>query len=451
MNAQDEDDDDSPPHEIELTVDEAVAEAIRVHQQGFVKAAAEIYDRVLKVKPDHVDALHFLGVAALQLGHPNEATQLIRESLKHAPDNADAHNNLGNVLKSQGHLEEAREAYALALELRPDNPQTLTNLGSILAVTKDHDGALVLYKRVLEMAPDYVEAHHNLGNLYFEMGELEGALNAFKTALTLKPYNTEAYRKLGNVLALVGLMESAREIYKKWTEIAPDDPESHHMLAAVSGENIPLQASAQSVKQLFDRFSNSFDQVLQNLGYSAPAIVADTLKNQIGEPQGSLTVLDAGCGTGLGGPLLRPFAKRLVGLDLSDGMIEKARERNAYDEFVVSELGEYMLGLPATYDVVTAIDTFCYIGDLANTARALATTLTPGGHAIFTVERSLEDKAPNGYLLHPHGRYSHTGQYLDDVLVEAGLEVVLKRQEVLRKEAGKPVEGFAVVARRPAA
>jgi predicted TPR repeat methyltransferase len=444
-------DDESPPEEIELSLDDAVAEAIRVHQQGFAKAAAEIYDRVLKVKPDHVDALHFLGVAALQLGHPKEATDLIRESLKHAPDNADAHNNLGNVLKSQGDLEEAREAYARALELHPENPQTLTNLASILAVTKDHEGALALYQKVLATAPDYVEAHHNLGNLYFEMGELEGALNAFKTALTLKPYNTEAYRKLGNVLALVGLMESAREIYKKWTEIAPNDPESHHMLAAVSGENIPAQASAQSVKQLFDRFSNSFDQVLQNLGYSAPAIVADTLKNLIGEPKGSLAILDAGCGTGLGGPLLRPFAKTLVGLDLSDGMIEKARARNAYDDFVISELGEYMLSKPGAFDVVTAIDTFCYIGDLAKTARALAITLTPGGHAVFTVELSPEDKAPNGYLLHPHGRYSHTGQYLDAELAKAGLEVLLKRQEVLLKEAGKPVEGFAVVARRPAA
>ena len=37
----------------------------------------------------------------------------------------------------------------------------------------------------------------------------------------------------------------------------------------------------------------------------------------------SLDVLDAGCGTGLCGPLVAPYARRLVGVDLSEAMLAR--------------------------------------------------------------------------------------------------------------------------------
>ena len=38
-----------------------------------------------------------------------------------------------------------------------------------------------------------------------------------------------------------------------------------------------------------------------------------------------LDVLDLGCGTGLCGPLLRPYARALAGVDLSPQMLERMR------------------------------------------------------------------------------------------------------------------------------
>ena len=48
----------------------------------------------------------------------------------------------------------------------------------------------------------------------------------------------------------------------------------------------------------------------------------------------ALEVLDAGCGTGLAAPLLGPYARRLVGVDLSGAMLEQARALPQYDELV---------------------------------------------------------------------------------------------------------------------
>ena len=61
-------------------------------------------------------------------------------------------------------------------------------------------------------------------------------------------------------------------------------------------------------------------------------------------PSKSLDVLDAGCGTGLCGPLVAPYARRLSGVDLSAGMLARAKEKNVYDALVQGELTEYLRG-----------------------------------------------------------------------------------------------------------
>lgn len=52
--------------------------------------------------------------------------------------------------------------------------------------------------------------------------------------------------------------------------------------------------------------------------------------------------IDLGCGTGLMGPLLRPHVGHLAGVDLSAGMVDKARQRGCYDELAVGELAHHL-------------------------------------------------------------------------------------------------------------
>ena len=62
-------------------------------------------------------------------------------------------------------------------------------------------------------------------------------------------------------------------------------------------------------------------QVLAELGYSAPAdVAAAAARLSSGKPYAHC--LDAGCGTGLAGPVLRPLVTgALVGVDLSPEMV----------------------------------------------------------------------------------------------------------------------------------
>ena len=137
------------------------------------------------------------------------------------------------------------------------------------------------------------------------------------------------------------------------------------------------------IETVFDGFANSFDAKLAMLDYRAPALVAETVSSLFGEPaRKKLAVLDAGCGTGLCGPLLAPYARRLDGVDLSEQMLAKARARNVYDTLAKAELTAFIDGAaPRSYDLIVSADTLCYFGDLQAVARAAAKALRSTGLA----------------------------------------------------------------------
>jgi len=441
--------DQTPAEPESVTVDEAFVTAQALHRRGKVADAREVYGRILEVAPEHVDALHYAGVAEFQLGRSDESIRLIEAALRIDPAYADAHNNLGNVHKRRGELGSAREHYERARSLKPDNPDIVNNLGTILRAEHRLNEALPLFERAAELDPSHVEAHHNRGNVLLALGRDDEALEAYQRALMLRPYDRNSYRQLGAGFYSTGRIEEAANVYRRWAELSPDDAEAKHMLAACSGKDVPARASKEAVKLVFDKFADSFDAVLERLEYRAPTLVAETVEVVLGAPAANMDVLDAGCGTGLGGPLLRPYARRLVGVDISDRMIEGALARGVYDDFFVGDLTSHLERHPAAYDLVASMDTLVYFGDLGPVMAGCRTTLRAGGHVVFTVERIDPVRAPDGFHLNPHGRYSHTEGYLRGVAEGAGLSVVALRDVVLRKEAGKPVAGYVAAAKAP--
>ena len=89
------------------------------------------------------------------------------------------------------------------------------------------------------------------------------------------------------------------------------------------------------------------------------------------EPSKSLDVLDAGCGTGLCGPLVAPYARRLTGVDLSAGMLAQAKEKNVYDALMKGELTEYLRDSREAFDLIVSADTLVYFGGLEDVSRPL--------------------------------------------------------------------------------
>ncbi|MCK0195934.1 tetratricopeptide repeat protein [Ancylobacter sp. 6x-1] len=456
--------------------------AVQLLRGGRLEEADHVLRQVLADFPDHSDALHFFGLLRLEKDDPVEALDFVRRSVEIAPDNAGAWNNLGNLLLRQRALAEAGEAYSRCLSIVPDFPEAISNIGFLLRMNGEVDEAEQLYRRALEARPDFPEALNNLGAILLARGDDIGAEVLFRRALAIEPLFADAFTNLGRALSGQGRMREASDCFwrsiasrhgkrsayrlliyalvqtgerdkavavaRQWLEETPDDPGARHHHAAVTGGEI-ARASDAYVETIFDLYADSFDASLSRLGYAAPQLCAKALGSFGLEAAGRLDVLDAGCGTGLCAPMLRPYAARLDGIDLSKGMLAKAAARDLYDRLDRAEMATEMAARPATYDVIVSADTLCYFGDLSQVLAAAATALRPGGHMVFTVESLdlLEDvgAVPAGFRVHPgSGRFAHYRAYVTGVAERAGFDIPIFAAADLRMEGGLPVRGYVV-------
>jgi predicted TPR repeat methyltransferase len=390
--------------------------AVAVHKAGRIAEAKKIYERILKRRPEDPDALNFLGMLEYQRGERRRSRALLEKSVQSAPGNPHAWLNLGNVRMADG----------------------------------DTDGAAAAYEQATRLAPDLWQAWLNRGICLRRLTRFEEAIDCLKKAVNLKPKDDLIYERLGRILYRAGRLEELKSLYRDWVTFNPDNPTARHMLAAATGETPPERASDEYVRRTFDTHADTFDENLSDLHYRAPQLLAAALdrwrRPAVGTPLPD--VLDAGVGTGLSGPLLRDKAGRLVGVDLSGAMIEKARQRELYDELVVAELCEFMRRYPGAFDVVLSADTLCYFGALEEALAAAHVCLRPGGLLLFTVERWTTPDPEARYCMQVHGRYAHAASYVRSALVTSGFRVVELGEEVLRSEIGADVGGLVAAAVR---
>jgi predicted TPR repeat methyltransferase len=433
----------SPTTDRPVRLDEAISIAIRLQQNDQWVAAGDVYRRILEVAPDYPDAVHFSGVLAHQEGRSEEAVALIERSLELEPYRADWYSNLGIVLRDRMKLDEAIVAFQRAIALAPEHANAHNNLGVVLRAQGKVVEAEAAYRAAVRVDPNHSDAYTNLGILLNGLKRTHEAVVCFCKVITFRPKHPEARRLLALAHCTLGETDKAVEVFEEWLKEEPDHPIARHMLAAVSGRDIPERASDGFVEKTFDSFAASFDSKLAKLLYRAPDLVAGMLADADVEASKSLDVLDAGCGTGLCGPLIAPYARRLVGVDLSTRMLAQAEARKVYDELYKVELTAYLRDCPGAFDVIVSADTLVYFGPLQGVVVASADALRPGGRLIFTVEQLSDGGSDAGYSISHHGRYCHSREYLERVLAEANLRPEIVPAE-LRLEAGDPVPGLVV-------
>ena len=430
----------------ELTVDEAIAFAIALQRDGQLDAAAELYRQVFVTEPDHPHALHYAGVLAHQRGCSEDAIALIEKSVALVPERADFHNNLGIVFESAGRREAAAAAYERSIALDPGHANAYSNLGVLLRAAGRPVEAESAYRRAIELNPHHVDAYTNLGILLSGLNRTQEAAACYSKVITLRPSHAEARRLRALAHCMLGEIDEAVTIFEEWLQQEPGDPIATHMLAACSGRDVPARASDAFVERTFDGFAASFESKLEQLSYRAPALVASMVGKFGLEPVKELHILDAGCGTGLCGPLLSPYARKLVGVDLSEKMLAHARSKNVYDELVRAELTAHLDTCTEAFDLVVSADALVYFGDLRRVIASAAAALRPAGRFIFTLERAPQVEEVD-YRLELHGRYSHDERYVTKLLRSAGLQAEVAHAE-LRMESGVPVAGLIISATR---
>jgi predicted TPR repeat methyltransferase len=426
-----------------------LAEAIGLHRQGKLDEAELIYCEILSEYPKYPDALNFLGVLMHQKGQSATGLELIGKAIEFAPDYFDAYFNVGKIYMKIAKWRRAQEFYEQAVKLKPDHAGALEALNHARERLQADEELLAELRQAAEQNPEEAGAHYSYGMQLRKLDQWEESALELRRAIDLQPMEREGYLQLVRHYHMKNRHEDKEALLREWLEHIPDDPNARHMLWAMTGEHTPSRASDEYVVETFDRFAESFDNVLRTIDYRAPQLVAELAGQVLADDAGPFEeVLDAGCGTGLCGPLLKPLCKRLTGVDLSRKMLDKALERECYDQLFEAELTEFIGSCDHFFDLIASADTLVYFGDLSPPAKASFEALKSGGYLIFTVEMQ-EERNALGYTLKPHGRYSHERDYVKDTLREAGFEIASIDVATLRFETGKAVAGFLVCARKP--
>ena len=239
-----------------MSIPHLLATAVEHHRAGRLGEAEKLYQQILQVDSKQADALHMLGVLALQTGRLPLAVEMMslaiqqngqvpafhnnlgnayaaagnwpdaeisyRRALEQKRNYAEGYYNLGRALSSQGKLEEAAQAYQHALPLRPNHAETCLNLSNILKAQGKLDEAAAACQRAISAKPQLVAAHNNLGNILLAQNRFEAALAAYSRALELKPDLVEAHHNRGLALLNAGRAQEAVACCRQALSYKPD-------------------------------------------------------------------------------------------------------------------------------------------------------------------------------------------------------------------------------------
>jgi protein O-GlcNAc transferase len=201
--------------------------ALRQHQSRHLREAESLYNQLLSQCPDHVEAIHYLGVIALQEGRGDAALELIGKAITLNPSYAEAHSNLGNILMGKGQLDEAIASFRRAVELDPNLAHAHYNLGNALYDAGRFDDAIAAYHRAIALKPAMPLVFNNLGNVLKDKGRLDEAVAAYRQSISLQPAGDQAHNNLANVLKDQGQIDEAIAEYRKTIFLNPNFAQAH--------------------------------------------------------------------------------------------------------------------------------------------------------------------------------------------------------------------------------
>ena len=301
------------------------AAALRYHQAGRLDEAEQLYRNVLQLNPRHADALHLLGVAALQRGKHDVAVDLITKAIAENNKVPAFHNNLGNALKEQGRLDDAAASYRLTLALkadhvdayynlglvfqaqdkledaascyrkalafRPNHIQALLCLGNVLQLGGNQDEALGCYRRALAANPNFAEVHNNIGSLFRAQGKLDDAAAAYRQALAIKPAFAEAHANLALVLLEGERLDDAAASCRRAVAHKPDYAEAHSTLGMILLEQGRQEEAVASFQRALS-LNPDFADAMLGLTVAAIPVFAETAAQSQGAMQKFSEALD---------------------------------------------------------------------------------------------------------------------------------------------------------------
>jgi tetratricopeptide (TPR) repeat protein len=223
----------TPRPDLHIDMQKELQSAFTYHQHGHLDQAERIYQSILDDDPGNADALHLLGVIALQQGNPSRSVELISRAIRRNPRVAAYHANRADAYRMLGQHARAAESARAALGLEP----WLSAPGNTLALSLQALGliqaAVDVFREVVRHHPEFAAAHNNLAMALHSQGEISQAIEHFQRAVALCPTLGEARCNLGRLLFEQGRLAESLVQCREAVRLRPNLPEAHMNLGRV--------------------------------------------------------------------------------------------------------------------------------------------------------------------------------------------------------------------------
>jgi len=449
--------------------------------------AVAVLREATALAPDDPEAWTNYGVALDRANALPEAVAALERSLALSDRQPDTWLLLGLARAKQGAAEAAEAAYGKAAEQDPGSALVWQCRGLLRESQRQYPEAIDCFVACIQRGGGGAALWANLAKLLHQSGRIADSCRAYAEAVALDPGNAyfrEMLRKVRFLQAVLecptiddalasyrqscppgeepadqdleglfhaafgflsgfGHQEAAIRLGRKHLELWPGSPSMGYLLRAVSGAPGLDRSPADYITEHFDAFAEGFDaQLVGALGYDIPEKLCAAVRAVTG-PDTRYDIVDAGCGTGLCGPLLRPLARTLIGVDLAPKMLAQAAKRGLYDELICEDLTGLLARSPGRFDLLVAADVLIYFGDLVPLLAAAAAAVRPGG--VLAV--STESMAAGTYRVLPSGRFAHAADYVRAAAGTPWAELS-HLETTIRLEATARVPGQIFVFRR---
>ncbi|MEC7030147.1 MAG: tetratricopeptide repeat protein [Pseudomonadota bacterium] len=452
--------------------------------QGKLDQAENLLKKAIFVHPKYPDAYFNLGLViqkrnqpaidyfkqAAALGHTQAPYQVAqhyessqqfepaKEAYKAAVDNnplhALSHHGLARTLLALGEDEEAIGSFIEAQRIDPTIPHLMDNIATYYHVKGLHANAIEYWSKVPKTENNIIDIHYNTAVAYQYLNRHEDALEYFLNVLSLDPDHVNSHMNIAAIALQNNQIKKALNHYEIAQNLAPDNPDLDFIISALKQKSGHIKtAPTDYVSNLFNQYAGHYDDHLVNmLRYQLPEKIELMLYEQLTAEQ-KLTSLDLGCGTGLMGPLLKPFSKEIIGVDLSQNMLDKAATKHIYTQlnnedctaFLYRQLKEQTTS--EQFDVIVAAELFPYIGDITEILKLAVQTLKPNGILIFSIEAS--NQTPN-FQLSQNARFQHNPNWVAEIL-ETQTKIIEATPVTLRLHQSKPVSGHLYLTQKSSA
>lgn len=349
--------------------------------------------RLCQAQEDNVDAWLYLAGIDEQVGLYPDAERYALRALALDPDEPETHFLISRTRWARGIVKEAVMAAESATELDPAHHAAWLHLGNMKRAIGETRNAEKAFRRALELAPADNAARIALAQVLLLLGKPDDAVELCTGVQAPDPAWPQAQLILGRALWQQGDHAAARA---HWRTITPEQSAYGHAQALLGAKDVSGTNALQRRQRYYDECAHAYSYLTTEVAdYRLPARLARELRRMFPGRERCLTVLDAGCGAGACGPVLRSLAFTLTGVDISPLLLDQAGQRGAYDTLIQQDAIALLHDNPSSFDLIVATDVFETCEEIDAALGAALAALRPGG--VFVLSPSARSVTRDGF------------------------------------------------------